>query len=55
MFKQHDEILRRIERKILDPHAKIVHDESRLRHGVARQPRSDQPPCSAVLLERLGE
>jgi hypothetical protein len=38
MFKQGDKILRRIKRKILDSHAKVVHDEPCLRRDAAGQP-----------------
>ena len=55
MFEEDDEILRGVERKVLDPHAEVVHDEPRLRREAARQPRRDQPPRRPELLQRLRE
>lgn len=55
MLEEDDEILRRIEREILDPHPQIVHDEPLLAHVAARQPRGDEHARRAELLERFGE
>ena len=55
MLEEDDEVLRRVERKVLDAHAEVVHDEPRLPRGVARQPRGDQHSRRAELLQRLGE
>jgi hypothetical protein len=48
-------VLRRIERKVLNPHAEVVDDEACLAPDAAGQPRSDEAPRRTVLLERLGE
>ena len=55
MLKQNDKILCRIERKVLDPHAEVVHDEPRLARDAAGQPRCDELARRAELLERLRE
>src|SRR6267142_1367998 len=55
MLQEDDEILRRVERKVLYPHAEVVHDEPRLRRDAARQPRRDQPSRGPELLQRLRE
>ena len=55
MFEEDDEVLRRVERKVLDAHTEVVHDESRLLPHAARQPRSDQPSRRPRLLHRLRE
>ena len=55
MLEEDDEVLRGVECKVLDTHAKVVDDEPRLVGGVARQPRGDQPARRAKLLECLGE
>jgi hypothetical protein len=54
MLEKNDEVLCRVERKVLDAHAEVVHDEPRLARGVARQPRGDQPSRRPKLLQRLG-
>jgi hypothetical protein len=53
MFEEDDEILRGVERKVLYPHAEVVHDEPRLGRDAARQPRRDQPSRRPELLQRL--
>jgi hypothetical protein len=55
MLKQHNQIMRRIQRKILDPHPQIVHHEPGLVGATARQPRCDEPARGPKLLERLDE
>jgi len=55
MLEQHDEVLRRVKRKILDPHAQVVHDETPLPVAVARQPRGDEPSRGAKILQGFGE
>jgi len=55
MLEEDDEILRGIERKVLDAHAEVVHDQPRLARRAARQPRRHQPCCRAVLLQRFRE
>ena len=55
VLKEHDEVLRGVECKVLDPNAEVVDDEARLAPDATGQPRSDEAPRSTVLLERLGE
>lgn len=55
MLKQDNKVLRRIERKVFNPHAQIVHDESPLPAAIAGQPRGDEPPRGTGLLEGFGE
>jgi len=55
MLEEDDEILRGIERKVLDAHAEVVHDQPRLARRAARQPRRHQPSRRAVLLQRFRE
>ena len=55
MFEEDDEVLRGVERKVLDAHTEVVHDESRLLRDAARQPRRDQPSRRPELLQRLRE
>ena len=60
MLQEHNEVLRRIKRKVLNAHAQVVHAKQ---PGaplpvvvIPRQPRGDQPPRSTVdVLERLCE
>ncbi len=55
VFEENDEVLCRVEGKVLDAYAEVIYDKPCLVRRVARQPRGDQPPRRAVLLERLGE
>ena len=55
MFEEDDEILRGVERKVLDAHAEDVHDQPHLARRAARQPRHHQPSRRAVLLQRFRE
>lgn len=55
MLEQYNEVLRRIECKVLDPHAQIVHDEPPLDKAIARQPRGNEPSRRAKILESFGK
>lgn len=55
MLKENNKVLRRIERKVLDPHAQIIHDESPLPTTIAGQPRGDEPSRGTEVLEGFGE
>jgi hypothetical protein len=56
MLKQHNKVLRRIERKVLYPHAQIVHHEPSLPTAtIARQPRGDESSRGTKVLEGFGE
>jgi hypothetical protein len=50
----HNEVPREVERKVLDLHAEVVDDEARLAPDAAGQPRSDEAPRRAIILECLG-
>ena len=55
VLEEDDEVLRRVERKVLDPHAEVVHDQPRLARSAARQPRRHQSARRTVLLQRFRE
>ena len=55
VLEKDDEILRRVERKVLDPHAEVVHDQPRLARPAARQPRRHQPSRRPEFLQRFRE
>ena len=55
VLEEDDEVLRGVERKVLDAHAEVVHDQPRLARRAARQPRRHQPSRRAVLLQRFRE
>ena len=56
MLQQHNQILRRVQRKVLDAHAQIVHHEPPLAPpGVPGKPRGDQAARRPRVLQRLGE
>jgi hypothetical protein len=54
VLEGHNEVPREVERKLLDPHAEVVNDEARLAPDAAGQPRSDEAPRRADILECLG-
>ena len=53
MLEKNDEVLCRVECKVLDTDAEIVDDEPRFVSSVARQSRGDQPARRAKFLECL--
>ena len=55
VLEENDEILRRVERKVLDPHAEVVHDQSFLARHATRQPRCHQPTRRTEFLQGFGE
>jgi hypothetical protein len=44
MLQKHNEVLRRIERKVLNAHAQVVHPKQPSLAIIPGQPRGDQPP-----------
>jgi hypothetical protein len=55
MLKQHNKVLRRIKRKVLNSHAQIIHHESPLPTTIARQPRGDESSRRTEVFEGFGE